>query len=403
MTSTVAGAADALDWRERWRDRRDRWLADPAFRRRAARFALTRPVARQRARELFDLVAGFVYSQWLLACVELHLFDRMAAAPLTVDDLAREARLPPASAQRLLDAATALGLAERRLRPDAPPRYGLGPLGAAMVGNPAVAAMVEHHRTLYRDLADPVALLRDGPRRGRSLDAAPSVEGAEGAGTPAMSHYWPYAHAAAPGALGAGAVQSYSALMSASQPLVAEQVLDAYRIGRHRHLLDVGGGEGVFVTAALQRAPNLRATLFDLPAVAARATQRLARAGLQSRSQAVGGDFFADALPQGADVISLVRVIYDHDDTRALALLRAARAALPSGGTLLLAEPMAETGGAERMGAAYFGLYLLAMGSGRSRSAADLSTLLREAGFSKIKTCDTALPLQTGLLVATAP
>jgi demethylspheroidene O-methyltransferase len=405
MTSAVAGPAQALDWRERWRDRRDRWLADPAFRRRAAQFALTRPVARQRARELFDLVSGFVYSQWLLACVELHLFDRMAAAPLTVEDLAREARLPPASAQRLLDAATALGLAERRLRPGAAPRYGLGPLGAAMVGNPAVSAMVEHHRTLYRDLADPVALLREGPRRGRPLEAAagPAATPGQATGTPAMSHYWPYAHAPAPGALGSGAVQSYSALMSASQPLVAEQVLDAYRIGRHRHLLDVGGGEGAFVTAALQRAPALRATLFDLPAVAARATQRLARAGLQDRAQAVGGDFFVDALPQGADVISLVRVIYDHDDARALALLRAVRAALPAGGTLLLAEPMAETEGAERMGAAYFGMYLLAMGSGRSRSASDLQALLREAGFRRVKHCSTALPLQTGLLIATAP
>lgn len=387
-----------MDWRELLLDQRDRWVGDPAFRRQAARFALTRPIAQKRARQLFDLVAGFVYSQWLLACVELHLFDRMAAAPVSADDLAREAQLPLASAQRLLDAAEALGLAQkRRTRAGQPVRYGLGPLGAAMVGNPAVAAMVQHHRALYADLADPVALLREGPRKGRAVDAA-----AADAHAPHLSRYWSYAHAAQPGELAGSQVQSYSALMAASQPLVADQVLDAYRIQRHRHLLDVGGGEGVFVSAALARAPKLRATLFDLPAVAARAAQRWSRNGLHTRASAVGGDFFNSTLPSGADVASLVRVIYDHDDEHALAILRAVRAALPEGSTLLLAEPMAETEGAEPMGAAYFGMYLLAMGSGRSRSVQALTELLAQAGFSQIRARRTALPLQTGLIVARA-
>ena len=42
------------------------------------RFPLTRPIARRRARELFDLCAGFVYSQVLLACVRLRLFEILA-------------------------------------------------------------------------------------------------------------------------------------------------------------------------------------------------------------------------------------------------------------------------------------------------------------------------------------
>jgi demethylspheroidene O-methyltransferase len=166
-------------WRERWFAQRDRWLASPRFREFASRFVATRPLARQRASELFDLVAGFVYTQWLLACVELKLFDRLAAEPLHADRLAAESRLPPASAQRLLEAASALGLAQARGH-DADGRalYGLGPLGATMVGNEALTAMVEHHRTLYADLADPLALLR------------------EGRGSGAVAGYWSYAASA---------------------------------------------------------------------------------------------------------------------------------------------------------------------------------------------------------------
>lgn len=374
-----------MGWRERWQAQLDRWLTDPRFREAASRFVGTRPLARRRARELFDLVAGFVYSQWLFACVELKLFERMARSPLTAAELSRESRLPLLSAQRLMDAAVSLKLAQvRGTGSDGEPAFGLGPLGAAMVGNEAVTAMVQHHHALYRDLADPLAMLRGGRGGGE------------------LSRYWAYAESQAPGGLPAGQTAPYSALMSASQPLVAGQVLDAYPIRRHRRLLDLGGGEGVFAAEALARAPGLSAVVFDLPAVADAARARFARLGLADRAQAFGGDFHRDALPQGADVVSLIRVIYDHDDGPALAILRAARRALPPGGTLLLAEPMAGTSGAEPMGAAYFGMYLLAMGSGRSRTPAELDALLHQAGFADVRRRPTALPLQAGLLVARA-
>jgi demethylspheroidene O-methyltransferase len=62
---------------------------------------------------------------------------------------------------------------------------------------------------------------------------------------------------------------------------------------------------------------------------------------------------------------------------------------------------MAEVRGAERLGA-YFGMYLQAMGSGRSRSAAQLGALLEQAGFDQVRELRTAVPLQAGLLVARA-
>jgi demethylspheroidene O-methyltransferase len=54
------------------------------------------------------------------------------------------------------------------------------------------------------------------------------------------------------------------------------------------------------------------------------------------------------------------------------------------------------------MGAAYFGMYLMAMGSGRSRSAGELTALIERAGFDRVRERATALPLQAGLLVARA-
>jgi demethylspheroidene O-methyltransferase len=119
--------------------------------------------------------------------------------------------------------------------------------------------------------------------------------------------------------------------------------------------------------------------------------------------QITGGSFFDDPLPGGADVVTLVRVLHDHDDTGALQLLRAVHAALPAGGMLVVAEPMSETAGAKAMGDAYFGFYLLAMGRGRPRSAERISELLREVGFVAVRQRATAMPLQVSLITALRP
>ncbi len=376
---------------EGWFNWRNRLLASEDFRRWACRFAPTRWLARRRAARLFDLVAGFVYSQVLLACVRLGLFELLADGPLGRDTLAARMSLDCAAADRLLAAACALELIEQR----GAQRYGLGPLGAVMAHNRALTAMVEHHGALYADLADPVALLR-GTATSRQLHA-----------------FWPYAGAAGNGGdagaagncgdAGAAAAQAYSTLMAASQPLVAEELLDAYALTQHRLLLDIGGGDGSFLVHAARRAADLQLALFDLPAVAEQARERVARSGLAHRCTIHAGDFHRDPLPRGADVATLVRVVHDHDDATVRQLLAAIRQALVPGGTLLLAEPMADTPGAQAMGDAYFGFYLLAMGSGRPRSRDQLATLLTDAGFVAIRSLPTRIPLQTSVLLARTP
>jgi len=365
-------------WRDRGLALRDRLLANPRFQRWATAFPLTRPVARRRARDLFDLCAGFVYSQVLLACLRLGLFDLLREGPRTASELSSRLSLSGEAAARLLAAAVSLRLVERR----GEERYGLGVLGAALLGNPGVAAMIEHHSLLYADLQDPLALLR-GSR-----------------GATELSRYWAYAGDNSRGSLSADEVAAYSALMSVSQPLVANEILDAYPLAGHRCLLDVGGGEGTFLLAVAKRYPHLQLMLFDLPAVVGRARARFAASGLAQGATATGGDFLADALPEGADVISLVRVVHDHDDAGALKLLSHVRRALPTDGTLLLAEPMSGARGAEPIGDAYFGFYLLAMGRGRPRTPQRLSELLHAAGFSHIRHIHTRMPLTTGVIVA---
>jgi demethylspheroidene O-methyltransferase len=230
--------------------------------------------------------------------------------------------------------------------------------------------MIRHHRILYADLADPVALLR--------------------AGRGSLADYWGYDPANPPPSVG-----DYSALMAASQPMVASQALEAYDFGKHRHLLDIGGGEGAFLSAIGARYPALTLSLFDLPAVADRAT-----AVLSNRATIHGGSFINDTLPKGADLISLVRILHDHDDPVVQALLTKVAQTLGPKGTLIIIEPLADTASAREMGDGYFGMYLFAMGSGRPRRADEIGDMLHKAGFKHWQQRATPLPLIASVIVA---
>lgn len=363
-------------WIERLKDFRNRKVSDPKFRRWAGCFPLTRPVARRRAGALFDLTAGFVYSRIVAACVEIGLFDLLADGPLDPDAVAAQTGLPGEGARRLLKAAAALNLVESR----AGGGYAQGPLGAALVGNDGVKAMILHHQVLYDDLRDPLTLFRGDSKTG-------------------LRRYWVYADRDA--GLGSSArYADYTALMAASQSFIAAEILDAYPLGSHRRLLDVGGGDGSFLIAAGRVAPSLDLTLFDLPPVAEIARTRLKDAGLACRASIYGGSFFDDPLPDGADLVTLNRVLHDHEDKDALAILQGVRRTIDENGTLLIAEPMSGTPGARASGDAYFGLYLLAMGQGRPRTAPEITSLLKQAGFGHIRQVRTNTPMIARIVTA---
>jgi demethylspheroidene O-methyltransferase len=382
--SSVPDPASLSVWR-RLADRayglRDSILASQRFQIMAARFPLTRRISAKRARDCFDLCAGFVYSQVLFACVKLDLFELLARRPLSVAEVARRTKLNEDAARRLLLAAASLDLLQDRGQD----RFGLGQIGAAMRANPGVKAMIEHHAMFYADMADPVALLR-----GEVTETK-------------LARYWPYADGIDPASLASSDVVPYTSLMATSQQFVATDVLDAYDVSRHKRLMDVGGGDGSFLRSAAARAPALDLTLFDLPAVVETARPRFSAAGLADRATLVGGSFSHDPLPRGADLVTLVRIAHDHGDDSVEKLLAAIFAALEPGGTILIAEPMAGDANSAPMADAYFGFYLLAMGKGRARKPSELMTMLTRSGFVAPRQVAMPRPLLSGLIQARKP
>ncbi|SEL23232.1 hydroxyneurosporene-O-methyltransferase [Roseivivax marinus] len=343
---------------------------------RAARLPFLRRKVRREGEALFDLVQGFVSSQVLLAVVELRLCHRLMEAPAHPADLVATTGIPCDRLTQLFQAAAAVGLLRRR-------RDGLfdvTPRGAALTGVPGLEAMISHHGAFYRDMGDPLALLRgDGPTE--------------------LAELWPYVFGHGRDEDPARA-RRYSRLMEDSQALVAQDTLSAVSLSGVRRLLDVGGGTGVFAEAAATVTPGLRATVFDLAPVVDAARERLDAGAHAGQIETVAGSFRSDALPDGHDAVSLVRVLYDHRDDTVAELLARVRDALPPGGRVIVSEPMSGGAVPDRATDVYFAFYTMAMGTGTVRSQARIAAMLRAAGFEKVRRHRSGRPYVTSVVEA---
>jgi demethylspheroidene O-methyltransferase len=379
--AAIATHAVPTSFKDAWQARLERWYAHPGLYRWSLGNPLTRWLTRRRTRKLFDLMAGFVHSQVLLGCVRLDLFRTLHQAPASLTELARRTGLAPAVLQRLLLSAVALGLLEHRSQS----RFGLGPLGVPLAQHEGIAQMIEHNHLLYQDMQDPLQFLNNAWSGG-------------------MAEYWPYAHEKpVPAPPDLDKFTRYSQLMAASQGFVVQEILSSYFFDEHRCVLDVGAGQGRFVGELAAHAPHLKFKMFDLPPVLDLARDGLKAKGLSERVTLHPGSFRDDPLPEGADLITLVRVAHDHPDAVVRQILQKAHAALPVGGVLLLAEPMAqpdeEAGQPSASADAYFHFYLLAMGAGRLRTPKELQSLMEEAGFTHVERVPNAMPIHARILL----
>jgi orsellinic acid C2-O-methyltransferase len=268
------------------------------------------------ASAMMGLLNGAWAARLVHAAAELGIADHLADAPCDVVSLASATGTHTASLARLLRALTATGV----LNESDDRQYSLTPLGA----------------TLRSDAPGSMrawALLVFSDDQGRAWEALPH---AVRTGDHAFRHIfgadiWTRL-AARPDAarLFDDAMQSLT--QGVNGPLIVR-----YPFENYRWIVDVGGGNGALLIPVIERHPEMRLTVFDLPHVAEAARLRIEAAGLSDRCEAVGGDAFVE-VPSGADAYVLKGVIHDWEDKEAIAILRTCRAAMSDESKLLLID-----------------------------------------------------------------
>jgi spermidine synthase len=166
-----------------------------------------------------------------------------------------------------------------------------------------------------------------------------------------------------------------------------------------RDVCDVGGGTGTLLAAILKESPRARGTLFDQPAVVAKAAPVLEAAGVAERVEVVGGDFFA-AVPEGRDRYLLQAIVHDWDDESCVKILGNVRAAMaPDARVLVLEQEMPSHDGWHIVKAVDLEM-LVDTGAGRERTRAEFTALFERADLRIART--RALPVLTIFELAAA-
>ena len=254
---------------------------------------------------IIELAAGFMLSKTLFAAIDVGLFVAAGTGGGTPAELAERCAIPERSARAMADLLAGAGLLARdgdrfRNAPDAEAFLaGRGPFDLRpvarywdVVSYPTWTSAAEAFRT----------------RRGVRPD------------------------------LNKAQTEAYESGVAMVTAETAADLARAYDFGRHRRVMDVGGGYGTFLRPILRANEHLAATLVDLPEVAAAVAEQAATGVLAARLTAVGADIFTDPLPGDHDAILVANVVHLFPPERIIALLRRLRDVVTPDGRLLLVD-----------------------------------------------------------------
>ena len=323
---------------------------------------------------------GFMGSKTLLSAVELELFTHLGGDALTGEALRERLGLAARAIPDFPDALVALGLLDRDGEgPDA--RYRNTPDGAVFLdksGPAYIGGILEMaNARLYPFWGD----LTEGLRTGEPQNEIKHTGRAmfeELYSDPARLEQF----------MNAMAGISMGPFMA-----LAEKV----DFSGYQTLCDVGGATGQLSIIVAGRYPHLRATSFDLPVVQPIAQRMIEAAGMSDRVEAVGGDFFADALPN-ADVITMGLILHDWNLERKMELIQKAYDALPDGGALIAIENIIDDARRENI----FGLLmslnmLIEFGDAFDFTGADYAGWCKQVGFKDAEVVPLAGPASAAI------
>ncbi|HJW14216.1 MAG TPA: methyltransferase [Thermoanaerobaculia bacterium] len=302
------------------------------------------------AEALLALARGFQESRVLLTGAELDLFTLLSQEVLTAETVATRLKADLRALTIELDALAAMGLLVK-----AGATYRTSPEASCLSADApdSIHPMLLHAANLWHRWSNLTRMIGGTP-----LPERPPEE----------------------------VTRAFIGAMHVVSAPRAEGMVTAAGVGTARRLLDVGGGPGTYTAAFLRAAPELRATLFDLPLVVGIARERLSAAGLLDRVTLVAGDFEKDALPEGHDFAWLSAIIHQNGPAQNDALYARIRRALDPGGRLVIRDHVMEPGRTRpRAGALFAVNMLVGTKQGRTYTFDEIKAGLERAGFTRVR------------------
>jgi predicted O-methyltransferase YrrM len=178
---------------------------------------------------------------------------------------------------------------------------------------------------------------------------------------------------------------SFTAAMDCRGVYLAQAVAKAADLSRHRHLLDIAGGSGIYACSLVAHWPHLRATVLEKPPVDGIAAAAIARRGYSDKVSVIAGNMLASPLPGMADAHLYSNVLHDWDEPVVRELLAKSFAALPAGGLVMVHDAFLNAAKNGPLHVAEYSVLLMHSSEGRCYSVAEMATYLEDAGFGDVQ------------------
>jgi len=182
----------------------------------------------------------------------------------------------------------------------------------------------------------------------------------------------------------------FNMAMSNATAMQVPALLSAYPFERYHQIMDLGGGQGLFLATLLTKYKHCHGLLFDLPAALNESVKVIDGYGLHGRMEAIGGNLF-DEVPGGGDLYILKSVLHDWRDEDAGRILENVRKAMGDHSRLLIIENVLEEDNRPSFGKMTDILMMVTAG-GKERTRAEWEGLLSASGFQVKKIYPTITP-----------
>jgi len=300
---------------------------------------------------IMQLATSFMATRYLIAAVEVGMFEALGEVALGLDALAARIAVPRRTARICADAMVALGLLQR----DGPLYRNSAAAGAFLSGRGArdLRPFLRSMDRTYPAWAEFTDAIRAGRAPGFITRLDPEAQRVYSAGVESVS---------------AGS---------------ARALADSYDFGRHRQLLDLGGGTGSFLVPILERHPAIECGLFELPQVVPLARDYLNAHESDGRVRFYEGDLLQDQLPTGYDAFLLANVVHIFTPEHNRDLLERVHASALPGARLLLVDFWTDPTHTQPVFAAIMaGQFLISGGEGDVYSEDEIRDMLAATGWA---------------------
>jgi ubiquinone/menaquinone biosynthesis C-methylase UbiE len=154
----------------------------------------------------------------------------------------------------------------------------------------------------------------------------------------------------------------------------------------YHHLLDLGGGPGLFAIAFAEEYPELKATVFDAAETESIALDFFRKSPAQNRLQFQAGDFITDDFGKGYDAILLSSILHIYSPEENRKLLKRLYQAMVPGGKVIIRDFLLNRDKTGPLTGALFAINMLVnTDRGNAYSQEEIKSWLKQAGFIKIR------------------